>query len=825
MKELGDGKNLPSINVLKSILNDVESYLYVSDIQTGEILLMNDRMKEDFHLGDKAAGGICWELLQSGFEKRCDFCPVNQLIGGQDTPVVWEEYNQVTGRYYKHTDRLIEWPGGKKVHLQHSTDITDIKLAEESLEKRLKQQELMSAISQSLTTTQDTQDLIYEALKTAGEFMHMNQVFLAKYQKDEGFLECLYEWYDEKGRPYIGKESKWPISPDMEIYTDLTVNGYAAVNDFTLLTHPNFKTVKDYDLRAFLNIPIEISGEFWGIIGFIVNRQKYEWNESDIHLGQLIAGVFSGAVSRSIAEKNLLRAKEEAEQASKAKGEFLSRMSHEMRTPMNAIIGMTEIARSSGNLQKMEHCLERIDSASKHLLGLINDILDMSKIEADKLELSLAEFDFEKMLINITGVVNVRIEEKNQNLILNIDKDVPSAFIGDEMRLSQVIINLLTNAVKFTPEGGTVVLNVRNSDLSEGVSTLLIEVIDNGIGISNGQQVRLFSPFEQANSGITRKYGGTGLGLTISKRIVELMGGHIWLESELDKGSKFSFTVKMKTGKALPRQELANTIDKENIRILVVEKIPEIRDYFIRVLPEFSLSCDVVDNGSAALELIRQKKEEPYNIFFIDWTITDPDGIELAKKIKRITRDSKVIILISETGWSNISKDATAGIDNYVFKPLFLSTLIHSINEYMDSTHELVSSQDKPYMCDFKDYTILAAEDVEINREILSAVLEDTKISIDFAQDGVEALSLFESNPGRYSLILMDIQMPDMNGYEATQKIRALEGSKAKNIPIIAMTANVFHEDIERCLQAGMDDHIGKPINTDKLLSKLAKYL
>jgi len=825
MKKLIHKMKYPSANVLASVLNSMDSCLWVSDIQTGEILFMNDRMKEHFHLGDEAEGGVCWELLQSEQGKRCDFCPVYRLVQGDDAPVVWEEYNKVTGRYYRHTDRIIEWSGGKKVHLQNFVDITDIRLAEASLQKRLKQQELMSSISQSFNTTRDMQDVICEALKTAGEFMGMNQAFLSKYQEDEGVLECLYEWYDEDGQPYIGKESRWPISPDMEIYKDLMENGYAAVNDYSLLTHPNFERVRDYDLRAFLNIPVKVSGECWGIIGFIINNQKYEWDESDIHLGKLIAGVFSGAVSRNITENDLFKAKEAAERASKAKGEFLSHMSHEMRTPMNAIIGMTEIARNSGDPQKMEHCLERVDRASKHLLCLINDTLDMSKIEASKLELSPSEFDFERMLMNVTGVVNVRVEEKNQSLIINIDKDVPSAFIGDEMRLSQVIANLLTNAVKFAPEGGTIVLNARNAGIPGEVPALLVEVIDNGIGISEEQQARLFSPFGQADGGIARQYGGTGLGLTISKGIVELMGGRIWIESELGKGSKFSFTVRMEVGRGLPRQELDDTIDKAGARILLVENIPEMRDYFIGVLPEFGLTCDVVDSGLRALEMIRQKKDDPYTVFFIDWTIPDLDSIELAKKIKRVTCDSKVIIMISETGWSSISKNAAAFVDSYLFKPLFPSTLIHSINKSMGAALAQASPQDQSRIYDFQDYTILVADDIEINREIILAVLEDTRISIDFAQDGIEALSMFEGDPGRYNLILMDIQMPDMDGYEATRKIRALEGARAKNVPIIAMTANVFREDIERCLQAGMNDHIGKPINTEELLAKLAGYL
>jgi len=826
MNELSDKKKLPTSMVLETILNSMYAYIYVSDIQTDEILFINDRMKSHFNLSDEVVGCVCWKVLQSGFEKRCDFCPVDQLSENQDIPVVWEENNTVTGRYYKKTDRIIDWPDGKKVHLQHSTDITDIRLAEASLKKRLEQQELMSAISQSFTTTQDIRYLINETLKMSGKFIGVNQAFLSKYQKDEGYLECLYEWCDDKGLPFIGGKNKWPISPDMEIFRDLTVNGYAAINDYDMLTHSNFETAREYNLRAFLNIPIEVSGEFWGIIGFIINKQKYEWSESDIHLGKLIAGVFSGIISREAAEKDLVKAKEAAEMASCAKSEFLSRMSHEMRTPMNAIIGMAEIAKNSDDHEKIEYCLERINSSSKHLLGLINDILDMSKIEANKLELSSAEFDFDRMLMNITAVVNFQIEGKKQNLIINIDNDLPTVFIGDEMRLSQVIVNLLTNAIKFTPEGGTVILSIHNYGLSEGISSLLFEVEDNGIGISRQQHARLFMPFEQADGSISRKYGGTGLGLTISKGIVELMNGRIWIESELGQGSKFSFVVKLKMGKGLPRPELSNVIDLEDIHVLVVEETPEIRDFFIRVMSELGLSYDIADSGFTALEMIAQKKVKPYNFFLVDWMMSDINSIELTKEIKRLSCDSTVVMIISETDWSNIGKDTViAGVDKFILKPIFTSMLIDAINESIGMPTTLKQAEVKTCEYNFKDHTLLVAEDVEINREIIYAILEETQVSIEFAQNGAQALSMFESNADRYSLIFMDIQMPEMDGYEATRRIRALDMAKAKAIPIIAMTANVFCEDVEKCLQAGMNDHIGKPVDTEELLTKLDNYL
>jgi len=384
----------------------------------------------------------------------------------------------------------------------------------------------------------------------------------------------------------------------------------------------------------------------------------------------------------------------EAQKASRAKGEFLSHMSHEIRSPLNAIIGMINIATHTDDIQKIKHCLDKADSASRLLMGLINDILDMSKIEANKLELSNSEFNFEKMIAGIINVISIRAGEKHQDIIVNVNANVPPFIVSDDLRLSQVITNLLTNAIKFTPEDGKIMLNAEKLDETDGEITLRIEVVDSGIGISEEQQKRLFTSYNQADSSITKNFGGTGLGLAISKRIVELMQGTIWIESELNKGSKFIFTIKAKKGS--------------------------------------------------------------------DKTVEVSDGSSAGSK---------------GTGLS------------------------------------------------FKGYTVLAAEDVEINREILAALLEETGVSIDFVETGKAAVSRFTENPGRYNLILMDVHMPEMDGYEATRTIRTLELARAKDIPIIAMTADVFKEDIERCISAGMNDHVGKPVSRDDLHEKLKKYL
>ena len=409
----------------------------------------------------------------------------------------------------------------------------------------------------------------------------------------------------------------------------------------------------------------------------------------------------------------LFNAREEAERASHAKSAFLANMSHEMRTPMNAIIGMTTIAKKADEIERKDYCLDRIEEASTHLLGVINDILDMSKIEANKLELSLVNFNFEKMIRKVETVINFKVEERKQHFSVHIDENIPGCLLGDDQRLAQVVTNLLSNAVKFTPEQGSITLESRLTGKEEGVYTVQTDVSDTGIGISKENQAKLFSSFEQADSGTSRKFGGTGLGLAISKRIVELMGGRVWIVSETDKGSTFSFTIQLREGIGA-----AGAID-----------------------------CD-------------PKTQEA-------------------------------------------------------------------------ESEESVS---------FPGRTILIAEDVEINREIILTLLEPTSLTIDTAENGLEAYEKFTANPEKYSLIFMDVQMPEMDGLEATRCIRRNEAekemkivkaatanrtvpAKLKRIPIVAMTANVFREDVEKCLAAGMNDHIGKPLEIKEVMEKLEKYL
>jgi CheY-like chemotaxis protein len=355
-------------------------------------------------------------------------------------------------------------------------------------------------------------------------------------------------------------------------------------------------------------------------------------------------------------------------------------------------------------------------------------------------------------------------------------------------------------------------------------------VTDTGIGISPEQQARLFTSFQQAESSTSRKFGGTGLGLAISKRVVEMMGGRIWIESEAGHGSTFAFTIQAGRGAAPKHDPLLPGVDWTTIRILAVDDAPEIREYFADIARGFGIRCDVASGGEEACALI--DRNGPYDIYFVDWKMPGMDGIELSRRIKERDGNRSVVIMISSTEWSVIEEDAgSVGISKFLPKPLFPSMIADSINECLGVAP--ARNGQEMEMDDFSGHRILLAEDVEINREILLALLEPSKLVIDCAENGSEALRLFSENYGIYDMIFMDVQMPEMDGYEATRQIRAFEKERREKmspdlspeIPIIAMTANVFREDIEKCLDAGMNGHIGKPLDLNEVLDKLRKHL
>ncbi|MCL2197159.1 MAG: ATP-binding protein [Treponema sp.] len=549
------------------------------------------------------------------------------------------------------------------------------------------------------------ENVLLRSLGMLSKAANADRVYIFRNYSDNGKLHCsqLYEWSDAGEPLQDSSYTKNVCYEDNLPGWEETLSSGNCINSMVYDLDDRIKArLTPQKILSILVVPVFLKDLFWGFVGFDDCHHERVFTESEesiLRSGSLLIahamlrndltlGICSTA---SALEKSL----EEAQAASKAKGNFLSNMSHEMRTPMNAIIGMTQIGKSAAALEKKNYAFDKIEGASNHLLGVINDVLDMSKIESGRFDLYNSVFSFENMMHKAISMTNFRLEEKKQHFSLYIDSEIPKSLSGDEQRIIQVITNLLINAVKFTPEEGSISLKAHFDGEENGGYRIKVEVKDTGIGINKEQQEKLFSTFEQAESSISRKFGGTGLGLAICKRILGLMNGKIWCESEVDKGSTFIFTVLLRR-------------------------------------------CD--DNAQI---------DEP--------------------------------LLLDEEITGDI-KDSLKGC------------------------------------------CILMAEDMEINREIVITLLEPFEVEIDCAKNGAEAVNMFKSNPDRYDIILMDMQMPQMDGLEATRIIRSLDIPQGKKISIIAMTANVFKEDVQKCLDSGMNAHIGKPMNLKDVIDMLKCY-
>ncbi|MDR2489250.1 MAG: response regulator [Desulfovibrio sp.] len=567
-----------------------------------------------------------------------------------------------------------------------------------------------------------------------------------------------------------------------------------------------------------------------------IDNGKFRCHTSPLHDGKgNLMGVVGSAddITDMIAlQEQLQDAVTTAKAASKAKSEFLANMSHEIRTPLNAVIGMTIMGKSAVSLERKDYCFGKIESASSHLLGVINDILDMAKIEAGKLELSNASFNLEQTLQHVANVVNFRIAEKHQRFTVHIDGNIPRCLHGDDQRIAQVITNLLGNAVKFTPEQGSIHLDARLKEAEEEKEkekeennrcTIQISVTDSGIGLSPEQQQRLFSSFTQAETSTSRKFGGTGLGLAISKYIVKMLGGKIWIESELGKGATFAFTMSLEHAEESDPSPLSlSHAQGMPLRVLAVDDQPVTLELFQELAAQAGFLCDTASGGANALRLIEEKGN--YDLYFIDWKMPDMDGVVLSRKLREYDADHSIIVLISAAELNAVENEArNAGVNSFLQKPLFPSTVTECIKEYVHIEEDpLVQPQDQDR---FEGHCILLVEDIEINREIMLALLESTMLAVDCAENGVQAVDMFSEAPAKYKMIFMDLQMPEMDGYEATRRIRAMDIPEAGSIPIIALSANVFRDDIEKCLEVGMNGHVGKPLNLDEVLGTLRRYL
>ena len=553
---------------------------------------------------------------------------------------------------------------------------------------------------------QDYETVLIQALQMLGESVDANYIGLFRNMECDNAIHCFLKYHWVTKARAIGSDG----GIDAGLGENKTLFKYDDLfPDWKeKLAEKKYVICEDKDIpeefleifemkggKSILLVPFYLHGGFWGMLG-ITRKNNMPFTPCEAETLQTGAIIIAFSVSRHDTLGKITMDREKAMENTMAKGEFLSRMSHEMRTPLNAIIGMTSIALKESDPQKMREHLKKVEVSSHLMLTIINDVLDMSKIEAGKLEIVKEPFDFNGMLRNAENIVKVKMDEKHQRFTVNCDKSIANTVISDEHRLLQVIVNLLNNSMKFTPLEGEISLTAIQRKINETKVKLRVEVKDSGIGLTMEQQKKLFTAFEQADGSITRKYGGTGLGLAICKKILNTLGGDIWVKSNLGEGACFFFEMEADLGQPLG---------------------------------------------------------------------------ELSGSSVQLTGDRKEI------------------------------------------SH------------DWGKYIILFAEDVEINREIVEIMLGETGITIVSVENGKEAVEKFSAEMDRFELILMDVQMPVMDGLTATKKIRAMDDPKAKKIPIIAMTANAFTEDIDICMEAGMDGHIAKPITIDAFFETLGRYL
>ena len=707
-------------------------------------------------------------------------------------------------RHYRLEFAKLNLPGGKKGIVAGFKDVDELVRKELKLEHTLA---LRSAVIEALTSVYDSVWLINNLETQQFELFRIDENMVHILPANEAVK--ITKFYDA-----FTFYSNLVLPEDRQFFLDsVTPENIVKNTENTLIYSVPFRRVFEDDVRYYR-----------------LEFAKLELSDGEKNIVAGFKDVDDEVRKEQQIQQALREAIETANASNKAKSDFLSSMSHDIRTPMNGIIGMTTIAANNlDNRERVLDCLRKIKESSDHLLGLINEVLDMNKIESGKVELLEEEFNLAELIDGMLAMTRPQIQAHEHSFRVNIVNVEHEQVIGDSRRIEQVFVNIMSNAIKYTPNGGKISLSIReNPTKTKGFGYYQFIFEDNGFGMTEEFQKHLFEPFARANDKQNAGIQGTGLGMTITRNIVRMMGGDITVESVFGEGSKFTVSIYLKLQKE-------NDIDYNSfvdLRVLVADDDPVCCESVCEILNDMKMNSEWALSGTAAAERVQTRKDQGRDFFavILDWKLPDQDGVETTRRIRKIVGDEMPIIIFSAYDWTDIEDDARkAGATAFISKPLF-RTKLAALFDSLVNKQQTDSDLEAPLhaledMC-LDGRRILLAEDIDLNAEIATDFLEMTGVEVERANDGKMAVEMLAASPdGYYSLIFMDIQMPNLNGYEATKAIRAMDRAYAKEIPIVAMTADAFTDDIMSCKKAGMNEHISKPIDVEALARVLGTYI
>ena len=702
------------------------------------------------------------------------------------------------------------------------TEMTRIKTAE--AESRAKQQELEERLAlQEQLLEQEKRRKEQDAMITA-----MASDYRSVYHVDIDKNDAVCYRADEEDARQTPVGVHFPYHERFTEYCDLYVDEEYREGFLHFIDPDSIRAaLAEEDIIAYRYLAHRNGRDYYEMLRMAGVRHP---SDRDDHIVHAVGVGFTviDAEMRETLERNraLQEALAAAEQANRAKTAFLSNMSHEIRTPMNAIIGLNNIALNDPDLsEKTREYLQKIGASAQHLLGIINDILDMSRIESGRMTIRHEEFSFARELEQVNTIVSGQCRDKGLQYECRTTGKIDDYYIGDVMKIKQILINILGNAFKFTPEGGKVSFLIEEGPRFDRMATLKFTIADSGIGMSEEYLPHIFETFSQEDLSATNRYGSTGLGMPITKSLVEMMNGHIEVESKKNVGTTFTVTITLGECERTHGTDDENDIQPHEMSVLIIDDDLIALEHAQIVLGEVGVSCEVASSGQEGLEMIRVRhaRRENYNLVLVDWRMPDMDGVETTRQIRAVVGSETPVIILTSFNWDEIADVAReAGVDSFVSKPLFAGTVLDEFREAFKRKNIGLNRR----TTELKGRRVLLAEDMLVNAEIMVMVMSMREIEVDVAENGRIAVEMFQRFPeGHYDAILMDMRMPEMDGLEATRMIRASNRADAGTIPIIALTANAFDEDVQRSMQAGLNAHLSKPVEPEALFSTLESLI